>query len=149
MRCWGVGTYQMSAKVILLAEDSIDDEVFFLRTLKASGLRNPVMVVRDGSETIAYLRGDSHFGDRATHPLPNVLVLDLRMPKKDGFEVLEWLRSQPQFGDLFIITLTSSDRYQDMQRSYEAGAHTFLSKPCTVEHLNNLAATYPQYWMRE
>jgi CheY-like chemotaxis protein len=133
-------------KPILLADDSEDDEILFRRVLRLSGLANPVILVRDGDEAIAYLAGEGRYGDREKHPLPKVLMLDLKMPNKSGFDVLEWLKGRPELEDLLVVVLTSSERDEDIQRSYTMGADTVLTKPCRVEDMKNLASGFSEYW---
>jgi len=107
--------------------------------LRLSGLANPVILVRDGEEVIAYLKGQGIYADREKHPMPRILMLDLKMPKKNGFEVLQWMKSQPHLKHLQVVVLTSSERIEDIKRSYELGAFSFLTKPCGVEDLKRLA----------
>ena len=134
-----------SQNTILLADDSEDDEILLKRVLRLSGLANPVILVHDGEEAIAYLKGDGPYGDREKHPLPKVLMLDLKMPKKNGFEVLQWVKAQPALKDILVVVLTSSDRTEDVERSYQMGANSFLSKPCRVEDVRNLAKGFPGF----
>jgi CheY-like chemotaxis protein len=136
----------LEQKPILLADDSEDDEVLFRRVLRLSGLVNPVVLVRDGEEAIAYLAGEGRYGDREKHPMPKVLMLDLKMPKKSGFDVLEWLKGRPELQELLVVVLTSSERIEDLQRSYKMGADTFLTKPCQVEDMKNLVSGFSGYW---
>jgi len=138
----------MAANWILMAEDSEDDERLFLEVLKRSGLTNPVVVVPDGGEAIAYLKGELRYADRERFPLPRILLLDLAMPKVNGWQVLQWLKSRSEFRDLLVIVLTSSLRVADLQRAYQMGASSFLGKPCKVEELLNLERAYPDHWTR-
>ena len=135
-----------SEKVILLAEDSPDDEMAFKHAFRQSGFDNPVIVVRDGDETIAYLQGKGRFADRDNFPLPKALILDLILPKRTGWQVLEWLRSQPEFNDLFVVVLTGSFQPGDLQNAYEMGANSFLRKPCRSQDLVELADAFPEHW---
>jgi len=121
-----------------LADDSEDDEILFRRVFRLSGLANPLILVRDGDQAIAYLKGEGIYHDRARHPLPRILMLDLKMPKKNGFEVLEWVKAQPELKELQVVILTSSERIEDIKRSYELGAFSFLNKPCRVDDLKRL-----------
>src|SRR3954468_10415404 len=123
---------------ILLADDSEDDEILFKRVLRLSSLANPVILVRDGEEAIAYLQGEGTYADRTKHPFPKVLMLDLKMPKKNGFEVLQWVKAQPNLKDLPVVILTSSERIEDIKRSFELGADSFLNKPCRMEDLKSV-----------
>src|SRR5690242_9581564 len=109
----------MSAQeVILLAEDSEDDELLFSYTWHRAGLGGTLMVAHDGDETMAYLEGKGRFSDREKFPLPNGLILDLVMRKRSGWEVLQWIRSQPRFDSLQILVLTGSSRAGDVPRAY-------------------------------
>ena len=135
---------QMNAQdVILLAEDSEDDELLFSYSWHRAHLEGSLRVVRDGDETIAYLQGEGPFADREKSPLPKVLILDLIMRKRTGWEVLQWIRSQPQFNYLQIVVLTGSSRAGDVQRAYKMGANSFLVKPCTQQDLLNFASAFP------
>src|SRR5579884_278603 len=93
---------RVMTKTILLAEDSADDEFFFRRVFGAVGLKNPLEVVRDGQQVIAYLKGEGEYADRELHPLPGVLFVDLRMPRVNGREVLQWLKTQAQFKGMLV-----------------------------------------------
>lgn len=119
-------------------EDSPDDEFVFRDTMRRSGISNPVSVVRDGEDAIAYLGRDERFADTNKYPPPAVLFLDLRMPKVSGFEVLRWIKSQPHLKELLIIILTNHHEVKVINEAYELGAHTFLTKPMTRAELNNL-----------
>src|ERR1043165_5876490 len=99
----------MPQNPIMLADDSEDDEILFRRSVRLSGLANPVIVMRDGDQVIAYLSGEAPYGDRERHPLPKVLMLDLKMPRRNGFEVLQWIKEQPHLKELLVIVLTNSD----------------------------------------
>ena len=91
--------------------------------------RTPIFVVNDGEETSAYLDGQGKFANRYEYPLPELLLLDLKMPGKNGFEVLEWIRQQPGLKRLRIVVLTTWDSPQDVNRAYELGANAFMVKP--------------------
>jgi CheY-like chemotaxis protein len=129
--------------VILLADDSEDDEVLFRRAVRLSGLANPVIVVRDGDEAIAYLKGEGVYADRVKHPMPKVLMLDLKMPRKNGFEVLQWVKEQPQLSGVLVVVLTSTVDDQERTRSSALGASVVLNKPCTPGDLKHLVDEFP------
>lgn len=138
----------MNSNLILLAEDSEEDELLFMNALQNSGIRNPVIVVTDGRQVIAYLNGELQYADRSRFPLPRILMLDLAMPKLDGWQVLQWVRARPEFADLLVVVLTNSLRADDLQRAYRMGANSFLGKPCTSAELLNLQQAYPAHWTR-
>jgi CheY-like chemotaxis protein len=133
---------------ILLAEDFEDDANAVQQVLKEAGVMNPVVVVTDGDEVIAYLNGEGRFSDRQRFALPGVLLLDLKMPRVHGFEVLEWIRAQPQFEKLLIIVLSGYDEIGQVRKAYDLGARSFLVKPCHIEDVRNLAKAFSGYWER-
>ena len=99
---------------------------------------NPVRVVTDGQEAIDYLRGEPPFMDRGTHPMPQLLLLDLKMPRLNGFEVLSWLKTQPGLRRLLAIVFSSSAEAGDINRAYDLGANSYLVKPHATEQLLEL-----------
>lgn len=135
-------------KTILLAEDSPDDEFFFKRVLKAAGVKNHLKVVRDGTQVVAYLKGEGTFADRCAHPIPVILFLDLRMPKMDGREVLEWLKTQTSLSTMLVVVLTAQNEGKTLQELYTLGAHSFLTKPFTVADMQTLIGHFDGYWIR-
>jgi CheY-like chemotaxis protein len=136
-------------KAILLAEDSEDDEVQFRIVMKSLQVTNPVVVVRDGDEAIAYLQGEGKFADRRTYPWPEVLFLDLRMPRMDGFAVLEWLEDRPMLRrGLLVIVLSHFGELKEIRRAYDLGANSFLPKPFTQQDWENLIRHFDGHWIR-
>ena len=136
-----------SYDVILLAEDNEDHALLTRRAFKQAGLVNPLFVVQDGEETIAYLNGDGRFANRSEYPLPTLLLLDLKMPKRNGFEVLEWLRGQPSLAALRVVVLTTSDQIHDVNRAYQLGANSFLTKPVDFRDFVQLSSAIKGYWL--
>jgi len=136
----------MADKIILLAEDSQDDEILFKRVLAKAGIVNPIHVVRDGAEALAYLKGEEPFSNREKYPLPDVLVSDIRMPKLNGFELLAWVQDQPHLNRLLRIVLTQLDQINDIEWAYQLGADTFLIKPLESAELLNLVNFFQGYW---
>lgn len=135
-------------KTILLVEDWEDDELLFKIVLRRAGFTNRISVVRDGDEAIAYLEGRGNYADRGKYPMPEMLILDIKLPRKTGLEVLEWLRGHPQLKHLPVAVLTGSILPSDRQRAEELGANWFLQKPCEVETLNSVADNAPHLWVR-
>src|SRR6185436_1684427 len=86
--------------VILLAEDREDDVLLVRKAFERGAINNPLQVARDGEEAMAYLSGEGNYSNRAEYPLPDLLLLDLKMPRVDGFDVIRWIRRQPQFSSL-------------------------------------------------
>jgi CheY-like chemotaxis protein len=115
--------------VILLAEDDDNDVFFMRRALQKSQVNFAVQVVGDGQQAVDYLSGQGNFSQREQHPLPTVILLDLKMPFLDGFEVLTWIRTQPALNGIPIAVLTSSAEDRDRRRASELGACAYFVKP--------------------
>lgn len=124
---------------VLVVEDDEDDFFLFERELKKVGVAVARHVV-DGQTAVAYLAGDAPFGDRAEHPLPDIVFLDLKIPRLNGHEVLEWIRSQPGLQDLRVYVLTGSDEPKDHARAAKAGATGYFVKPLEGARLRQLFA---------
>ncbi|HZO85135.1 MAG TPA: response regulator [Verrucomicrobiae bacterium] len=133
--------------VILLAEDNEDHALLTRRAFKQAGLINPLFVVEDGEQAIAYLKGEGKFSNRSEYPLPTLLLLDLKMPHKNGFEVLDWLRRQPTLAALRVVVLTTSDQIHDVNRAYQLGANSFLTKPVDFRDFVQLTSAIKGYWL--
>jgi len=133
--------------VVLLAEDDPNDVLLIQRAFQRNHVANPVQVVRDGDEALAYLSGQAPFADRERHPLPVLMLMDLKMPRKSGLEVLEWVRQQPGLKRLPIIVLTSSNQSPDINRAYELGANSYLVKPAGFDSLLDLVKNLDMYWL--
>ena len=133
--------------VILLAEDDPNDVLLIQRAFQRNQVANPLQVVRDGEEALAYLSGQGAFADRERHPLPVLMLMDLKMPRKSGLEVLEWVRQQPGLKRLPITVLTSSNQSPDINRAYELGANSYLVKPAGFDSLLELVKNLDMYWL--
>jgi CheY-like chemotaxis protein len=145
------GTRRMSAisapPVILLAEDLESDVLLLQRALRQARIVNPVKVVNDGEQAIAYLKGEGKYADRAEYPVPSLLLLDLKMPRLGGLEVLSWAQNQPGLKDLRIVVLSGSRELEDVNRAYQLGAHTFLVKPTEFDQLVALMQALQGFWI--
>ena len=137
---------QVEEGVVLLADDREDDVILVREGFAHAGLTNPIHVVRDGEEAIQYLGGMGKYADRQEFPIPDLLLLDLKMPKIDGFEVLSWLRSQPVIDTLRVIVLTSSADIDDVDRAYRLGANSFLVKPMEFKDYTTLSRIMAKFW---
>src|SRR4051812_35437595 len=133
--------------VILLAEDREDDVVLIRRAFRQAYVVNPLYVVQDGVEAISYLKGEGRFSNREEFPLPDLMLLDLKMPRLDGFEVLEWIRKQPGLSSLRVVVLTSSDELRDVNRAYKLGANSFMVKPVDFEDVVHMSQFLTKYWL--
>lgn len=137
----------IQAQPILLAEDDPDDVLLLRRAFARANVANPLVVVSDGDEAVEYLSGSGRYTDHGSHPLPAVLLLDLKMPRRNGFEVLEWLRSQPGLTALPVVVLTSSRESADVRRAYELGANSYLVKPGSPDALLAVVRGLGLYWL--
>ncbi|SRR6266404_3247719 len=133
--------------VILLAEDNETDIILTRKAFAKAKLLNPLHVVRDGVEVIAYLKGEAQYSNRAEYPLPDLLLLDLKMPHKNGLEVLEWIRQQPTLRGLRVVVLTCSDQARDVNMAYQLGANSFLVKPVDFEQFVRVSEVLKGYWL--
>ena len=118
----------MPSQMILVAEDNSDDALIFERMFKRASLPDNLHIVDDGQQVIEWLSGTGSFSDRTKHPLPERVLLDLKMPVKNGFEALEWIRSQKSFEQLPVVILSSSDDPKDVKRAFELGATKYFVK---------------------
>jgi CheY-like chemotaxis protein len=115
--------------LILVVEDNEDDVLLIRRAFERAMTDNPLHILRSGSEAIEYLNGDPPYEDRTQHPLPAMVLLDIKLPQTDGFEVLRWIRSRTDLAPLSVVMLTSSDHIRDVNLAYQLGANSFLVKP--------------------
>jgi CheY-like chemotaxis protein len=134
-------------KTILLVEDSEDDLSLMRHAFQEAKSKYPVQEVRNGEEAIAYLKGEGPYGDRNKFPLPIVMLLDLNLPKKNGYEVLTWVRAQPGLKRLAIFVLTASRRVEDVERAFYLGATSYLSKPSSLDALEEMMRSFCD-WVR-
>jgi CheY-like chemotaxis protein len=118
----------MNSKVILVAEDDPNDALIFKTMFRRATLPHHVHIVENGQEAIDWLSGKNDYSDRTKYPLPDQVLLDLKMPIKTGFEALEWIRGQEPFHKLPVIILSSSDDEKDVKRAYQLGATTYFVK---------------------
>lgn len=132
---------------ILLVEDDHDDGLLIQRAFRKAKIANPIQVASDGDEAVAYLGGKARYGDRRRFPLPVLILLDLKLPRRSGFEVLEWLRSQPGLKRTPVVILTSSKETVDINRAYELGANSYLLKPVTFEALQEIMQAISLHWL--
>ena len=134
--------------LILMVDDSEDDCLLIKMAVGSAERLHFIGCVSDGEELVAYLQGHGLYGDRIKFPLPDLLLLDLMMPRKNGFEVLEWLQSQP-FEDMVVVVLSGSDQQQDVMRAMELGADYYHTKHGELRKRNELVKLLEQYLSRE
>jgi len=133
------GPSQQNRANILLVEDSEDDVLFFRSAFKSAELPHRINHVRDGEEALKYLSRKPPYDDGARYPVPDVVVLDLKMPKRDGFQVLQWLRKQNTLKPAPVVVLTSSDRDEDKRKATDLGAGGYYLKPVDFTKLVGVA----------
>ena len=131
----------MNNKVILLVEDNPKDEALTLRALKKSNIVNDIVIVRDGVEALNY------FSDEKDYVLPQLVLLDLKLPKVDGLEVLKRLRSNERTRSLPIVVFTSSSEEEDKIKSYQLGANSYVRKPVEFEQFLEATKQLGVYWL--
>lgn len=132
---------------ILLVEDDPNDVLLIRRASHKANLLNPLYVVEDGEQAIAYLSGQGIYAERSRYPLPVLILLDLKLPRKSGFEVLAWLKAHPQLRRIPVVVLTSSRESPDIARAYDLGANSYLVKPVGFEDLVEMVRTLKLYWL--
>ena len=137
----------MEEKVILLVEDNADDELLTLRALKKNNIRNEVVVARDGNEALDYLFGTGVHSGRDLSVMPQIILLDLKLPKVDGFEVLNRVRASEMTKFLPVVILTTSNEDQDRIRGYDLGANSFVRKPVEFEKFIEAVRQLGLYWL--
>ncbi|HXF92327.1 MAG TPA: response regulator [Nitrospiraceae bacterium] len=128
---------------ILLVEDNEDDIVLTQEAFTEAKLMNVINTVRDGEEALAYLRRE---GKYKVARLPGLILLDINMPKKNGFEVLETMKADPSLRSLPVVMLTTSDREEDIVRSYADGACSYIRKPVDLDRFIDVVKQFELYW---
>jgi CheY-like chemotaxis protein len=132
---------------ILLVEDNRLDIELTLDAFKEARLGNSVHVAKNGVEALDYLFGHEQYGDREQYPLPDVILLDLKMPGIDGFEVLRRVKAEPEVKRIPVIILTSSREEGDLALSYDCGANSYLVKPVSFEGFLKVVQQVQDYWL--
>jgi CheY-like chemotaxis protein len=135
-----------SSYTILLVEDEENDAMLLKMAFERNAISHPIQWVRDGLEAVAYLNGQGIYRDRAKYPFPEVLLLDLKMPRMTGMELLAWIQEHPDFKIIPTIIMTSSKQELDIQKAYDLGANTFMTKPCSFDDLAKMVKLTHEYW---
>ena len=137
----------MSEKTILLVEDNPDDVTLTLRALKKNNLLNEVVVARDGVEALDFLFCEGEFAGRSPELLPELILLDLKLPKVDGLEVLKRIRNEARTRLLPVVILTSSNEQSDIISGYELGVNSYIRKPVDFEQFIETVRQLGLYWL--
>lgn len=136
-----------AGKAILLVEDNPDDEALTLRAFRKNNIRNEVVVARDGAEALDYLFARGRYAGRNAADLPQVVLLDLKLPKVDGIEVLRQVRDDPRTRMLPIVVLTSSKEDRDLSECYRLGCNSYVRKPVDFDQFIDAARQLELYWL--
>ncbi len=134
--------------VILLADDDEDDVVLVRDSFQRSKLSNDLRVVEDGVELMNYLRRRGAFADPEQSPRPDIILLDLNMPRMDGREALKEIKNDQMLKDIPVIILTTSQTHADISRSYQDGANCFITKPVTFQSMCEVVSKFGEYWFQ-
>jgi CheY-like chemotaxis protein len=134
--------------IILLVEDDDNDQIFIRRAFHRCGVPILIQSVGNGMEAMAYLRGTDSFSDRSAHPLPSLIITDLKMPKMGGLDLLAWLDRQDDLRTIVAVALTSSSDEADVAAAFRHGAKGYMIKPVHFAELEQLARTIAEYWRR-
>jgi CheY-like chemotaxis protein len=134
-------------KHVLLIEDSDDDVLVMKKACQRTGIPHSLHVVMDGDEAVHYLTGDGVYADRGAHPLPDLVFLDINMPRRNGHEVLAWIRNQPGLRTLPVVMLTVSDEPSDIDRAYKLGVTSYLQKVACPAEFGQAVRVILKYWL--
>jgi CheY-like chemotaxis protein len=136
----------MATRTILVAEDREDDIFLMQLAFKKAGSQAMLQFVANGVEALAYLKGEDKYANRSAFPFPDLMLLDLKMPKKNGLEVLEAIRADPLLKRLTVVIFTSSNQPRDVDLALELGANSYLVKPSDAKVLVGLLQRVEDYW---
>ena len=136
-----------NGSTILLVEDNPDDVVLIRRAFQKAGIGNPIVDLDHGDDAVAYLDGTGTYSDRHRYPLPALMLLDLKLPRRSGLEVLAWVRQHEGLKRLPVVVLTSSRDEGDINQAYDLGANSYLVKPVAFDDLLRLVRSVEGYWL--
>ena len=137
----------MAEKIILLVEDNADDEALTMRSLRKANIANEVVVARDGAEALEYLYGEGKYAGRDVTQMPTLVLLDLKLPRVDGIDVLTRMRQDLRTRYIPVVVLTSSSEDEDMVRSYQSGANSYVRKPVAFSDFASAVHQLGLYWL--
>ncbi len=132
--------------IVLLAEDDAVDVMAVRRAFKQNKITNPLYVVGDGEEALAFLRHEGNFSDPASSPRPGLILLDLKMPRMGGLELLQIVKSDPDLREIPVVVLTTSTEESDIKSSFQNGVAGYIVKPVTFEKFAEAITIFDLYW---
>ena len=136
----------MSSQTILIVEDNDDDVALIRRAFKQCKISNDLKFLADGQTAVEYLAGEGQYKDRDTYPLPILILLDLKLPRKSGLEVLAWMKHESLVKRIPVVVLTSSKESKDVNRAYDLGVNSYLTKPVEFAELRTTVEQVHLYW---
>jgi len=134
---------------VLLVDDDSDAVILFERAYQRAGIMHPFKVAQSADEAIAYLTGDGRYADRATYPMPALILLDIKMPGRTGFDVLEWIRKSSSVSPMRVVMLTGSPNGADVNHAYRLGANSYVTKPTDLSEFREILGTLCAHWLRD
>jgi len=132
---------------ILMADDDADDRQMTLEAFEESRLANDLRFVEDGAELMDYLQRRGRYAEAADAPRPGLILLDLNMPKKDGREALREIKADPRLRNIRVVVMTTSKAEEDIIRTYDLGAESYVTKPVTFDSLVDVVRALGKYWL--
>ncbi len=133
--------------IVLYVEDDEADRFFMEHAFNTAGLTSVLRMVHDGRAAVQYLSGTGEFADRALHPVPHLVLLDLKIPELSGFEVLEWIRKRPEYASLPVIVFSSSSHPDDPLKAKALGANDYWRKPANALHYTQIVDLLQEKWL--
>jgi CheY-like chemotaxis protein len=143
-----MGQFDGKLAVILLAEDDPGDQELTRRALEQSRIRNELYIVEDGEEALDYLLRRGRYQDPDSSPKPDLMLLDLNMPKMDGKQLLQQMRADPSLRRIPVVALTTSEQENDIIRTYDLGANSYIVKPVDMDQFVNAIKVLKDYWFQ-
>ncbi|GAB3998567.1 response regulator [Spirosoma daeguense] len=137
---------KLTVLTILIADDDTDDRLFMERALRQSGYTHNILFVEDGEELMEYLRHEGRYTEENA-PWPNLLILDLNMPRKNGFQALKEIKDDPNLRRLPVVVMTTSSADEDVLKTYHLGVNSFVTKPFDFNRLVEMVGALKTYWL--
>jgi CheY-like chemotaxis protein len=137
----------MSHRAVLHVEDDSNDVLFLRHAWTKVGVLNPLHVATDGDQALRYLSGEGEYSNRVDHPIPCLVLLDLKLPKVSGFDVIKWIRAQPAIYTVPVVVLSASTRADDVHTAHALHANAYLAKPPSLDGWRALVASVKEFWL--